>query len=61
MFSLRATSHFVVLHHTTERFLYSGKRWPFFGKRWQTGGPLLITFVYIFIFLITKKSKQLTN
>ncbi|HBV9765446.1 TPA: hypothetical protein MEA06_002295 [Klebsiella aerogenes] len=38
-----------MLHHTAERFLYSGKRWPFFGKRWQTGGPLLITFVYIFI------------
>ncbi|HAK8871696.1 TPA: hypothetical protein H2X65_004487 [Salmonella enterica] len=32
-----------MLHHTTEQFLYSG-------KRWQTGGPLLITFVYIFLF-----------
>ncbi|NCH32626.1 hypothetical protein EHI88_20000 [Cronobacter malonaticus] len=61
MFSLRATSHFVVPHHTTERFLYSGKRWPFFGKRWQTGGPLLITFVYTFIFLMAKKSKKLAG
>ncbi|EEC3562886.1 hypothetical protein IF490_002609 [Salmonella enterica subsp. enterica serovar Muenster] len=43
-----------MLHHTTERFLYSGKRWPFFGKRWQTGGPFMITFVYIFLFLIAK-------
>ncbi|HBT3724410.1 hypothetical protein GW952_18040 [Klebsiella michiganensis] len=42
-------------HHTTERFLDSGKRWPSFGKRWQTGGPFLITFTYILLFFNRKK------
>jgi hypothetical protein len=37
------------------RFLDSGKRWPSFGKRWQTGGPFLITFIYILLFLIAKR------
>ncbi|PAX36362.1 hypothetical protein CLI87_22590 [Klebsiella pneumoniae] len=53
--NLRATSHFVVAHHTTERFLDSGKRWSSFGKRWQTGGPFLITFIYILLFFNRKK------
>ncbi|EFG5561809.1 hypothetical protein IAX17_000922 [Escherichia coli] len=44
-----------MLYHTTERFLYSGKRWPFFGKRWQTGGLFLITFIYIFSFFNQNK------
>ncbi|HBT9299998.1 TPA: hypothetical protein MCQ63_004260 [Klebsiella pneumoniae] len=42
-------------HHTTERFLDSGKRWSSFGKRWQTGGPFLITFIYILLFFNRKK------
>ncbi|EPK3154531.1 hypothetical protein MEW87_002339, partial [Klebsiella pneumoniae] len=44
-------------HHTTERFLDSGKRWSSFGKRWQTGGPFLITFIYILLFFNRKKTK----
>jgi cobalamin biosynthesis protein CobD/CbiB len=49
-----------VAHHTTERFLDSGKRWQSFATlaNWI---PPSITFIYIFSFLIGKKTNEQTR